>query len=68
MNSLYRSEACPQLVDGCSAMPFCVAVLVTVEQLICKRLKLAVAIGLNLFFHHAALVQALSKRRSFNRR
>ena len=55
-----------QLVDGCSAT-FCVAVLVTVEQLICQRPKLAVAIGLNLFFHHAVLVQALEKRRSFNR-
>ena len=56
----------PQLVDGCSAT-FCVAVLVTVEQLICQRPKLAVAIGLNFFFHHAALAQALEKRRSFNR-
>ena len=52
----------PQLVDGCSAA-FCVALLVTVEQLVCQRPKLAVAISLNLCFHHAAFAQALRKRR-----
>ena len=47
----------PQLVDGCSAA-FCVALLVTVEQLLCQRPKLAVAISLNLCFHHAVFAQA----------
>ena len=51
----------PQLVDGCSAA-FCVALLVT-DQLVCQRPKLAVAISLNLCFHHAAFAQALRKRR-----
>ena len=41
--------------------------ILIIEQLICQRPKLAVAIGLNFFFHHAVFVQASEKRKSINR-
>jgi hypothetical protein len=36
--------------------------LITIEQLVCQRPKLTVAIVINLVFHHTVFAQAFAKR------